>query len=55
MGKKNAQAKEKEKAPAAPAEPAETVGPAPEPKPPVEVLYCSGALDMSTQIIPHYR
>lgn len=53
MGKKNAQAKEK--APAAPAEPAESVEPAPEPKPPVELLYCSGALDISTQIIPHYR
>jgi len=54
MGKKNA-AKEKEKAPAAPAEPEPIVEPAPEPKPPVEVLYCSGALDISTQILPHYR
>ena len=53
MGKKNSQAKEK--TPAEAPEPAEPAVPAPEPKLPIQVVYCSGALDMSTQIIPHHR
>lgn len=53
MGKKNSQAKEK--TPAEAPEPAEPAVPAPEPKLPIQVVYCSGALDMSTQIILHHR
>ena len=44
MGKKNSQAKEKAQTEAP--EPAESAVPAPEPKPPIQVVYCSGALDI---------